>query len=230
MENTHDDKPKTDTKLFNSKWHTLFCEEIPESKVPVDNQKDVFKIVPAKKKYRMFIETFAEEERGLHEILNLLWNADENDEIEFRINSWGGLVKEGQNLYNLIKNKFNGRTTTILDAAGYSMGALLFLSGDERIVMEEADLMLHDYSSAAWGKGGEIDTKLKHTSKHLRKFFKKILVDNNFLSQKEFDKLTIGKDYWIDTNEMCKRGMATHVLVNGKKIKAKDYLKNIKKK
>ena len=42
--------------------------------------------------------------------------------------------------------------------------------------------------------------------------------------------MLIGKDFWMDTKELCKRGIATHVLVEGKEIKAKKYLKSLKKK
>ena len=139
------------------------------------------------------------------------------------------MIKEGQNFFNVINNKFKDRTTTILDSAGYSMGALTFLMGNERIVTEEADLMLHDYSGGLYGKAGEMEAQHEHEKIHLRKFFRKILVDNGFLSEKEFKKMLIGKDYWMDVKELCKRGMVTHVLVDGEKITAKKYLKRLKK-
>ena len=214
-----------DDKKYNSEYHTMFIDEISEDKELIDTKDNVYKITPAHQRYRIFIDSFMEFERGLHEIFNTLWDADENDVLELRINSWGGLVKEGQNFYNIIKNKFPGRTTTILDSAGYSMGALTFCAGDERIVMEESDLMFHDYSGGAGGKGGEIEARVEHTAKHLRRFFRKIIVDNGFLSEKEFENMIIGQDYWMEADEMCRRGIATHVMVNGKKVKAKKYLK-----
>jgi hypothetical protein len=41
--------------------------------------------------------------------------------------------------------------------------------------------------------------------------------------------MTDGKDFWFDTKEMCQRGIATHVEVNGLVIPAKQYLKLLKK-
>lgn len=224
-----DDTNNDNDKVKNSKFHTLFEEFKSEDKeeVVIDGQT-LYKIKPSYTNYRMFIDSFAEEERGLHEIFNTLWNAGDRDRLELRINSWGGFVKEGQNFYNLIKNKFNGRTTTILDSAGYSMGAITFCLGDERIVMEQSDLMFHDYSGMSWGKGGEQEAQVTHTAKHLRKFFKSVIVDKGFLSQEEFDQMVMGKDFWMEVPEMCQRGIATHVLVNGEKVKAKKYLKEIK--
>ena len=40
--------------------------------------------------------------------------------------------------------------------------------------------------------------------------------------------MLIGQDYCMGAKELCERGIATHVLVNGKEIKAKKYLKGLK--
>lgn len=221
------DESKNEKKL-NSEFHTMFIEDISQSTDLIDEVNKTYKISPAHKKYRVFVDLFMEAERGLHEMFNTLWNADTNDKLELRINSWGGLINEGQNFYNVIKNKFNGRTTTVLDNAAYSMGAIIFCAGDERICMEHCDLMFHDYSGGSFGKGGEIESKVKHKAKHLRNFFKKIILDPGFLSQDEFNKMLIGQDYWMDTPELCKRGIATHVMVDGHTVKASDYYKFFK--
>lgn len=224
------DEKKDNVEIKNSKYHTLFKDCKPETKELVKvNGKDLYKIVPPHTNYRMFIDAFGETERGLHEIFNTLWSAGDSDTLELRINSWGGFVKEGQNFFNVIRNKFNGRTTTILDSAGYSMGALLFCCGDTRIVMEQSDLMFHDYSGAAWGKGQEIESQVEHTKKHIRKFFKEVIIGNNFLTQKEFEDMLIGKDFWMDVQEMCQRGIATHVMVKGNMVEAREYLKTLNK-
>ncbi len=227
---TMSEEKKDNTDIKNSKYHTLFKETKPESRElkKSKNGQDCYIIKPAITEYRMFVDTFAEDQRGLHEIFNTLWNSSNNDTLELRINSWGGLIKEGQNFYNLIKNKFKGKTTTILDSAGYSMGALLFCAGDTRIVMEQSDLMFHDFSGFAYGKGQEIESQVEHNKKHIRNFFEVVVLKNNFLSKEEFNQMIIGKDFWMQVPEMCERGIATHVMVGGKLIKADKYLKKIK--
>ena len=224
MSRLADDKKKDNTneKTMTSEWHTLFKKSVSAKDEKQDN--GLYKKIAGYTQYRMFVDDFMELEKGLHEIYNELWDAGENDRLELRINSNGGMVNEGGQFYSIIKNKFNGRTTTILDNKGYSMGALTFLFGDERVVTERADLMLHDYAGGVAGKGGEIQARNEHTQKFIRKFFKEILLDTGFLSKKEFDNMLIGQDYWMDVEELCERGMATHVLVNDKNIKASEYL------
>lgn len=236
------EKVSTEENKFNSEYHTMFIIDVPEEKEPVkiektdkkgkvtvEELKDAYVITPAHKKYRVFIDSFMEFERGLHEMFNKLWDADDNDELELRINSYGGLVKEGQNFYNLIRNKFPGRCTTVLDSAGYSMGALTFCMGDKRVVMQQSDLMYHDYSGGERGKGGEMEASLKHTSKHLRRFFREVIVKQGFLTKKEFKQMIVGQDYWMEPKEMCERGIATHIMIDGEEKTAKEYLKSLKK-
>jgi len=215
-------------KTLNSKHHTLFKTVVPLKEIKVS--KDTYKKAPEHISYRVFIDSFQEYERGLHEMFDELWNAGEHDTLELRINSGGGLVDEGSQFYTLIKNKFKGRTTTILDSRGYSMGALVFCMGDKRVVTPRSDLMFHDYSGGVTGKGGEIKSRIKHRAEHIRAFFADVILTDKFLTKKEFKKMLIGKDYWMTATEMCKRGIATHVLLDGKEIKVKKYLKLLKNK
>jgi len=221
---------KKENKLLQGEYHSLFQEVVDEKRETkeIDNKSHTV-IIPKFTKFRFFITSFHDNEKGLHAIFNTLWTASENDTLELRINSHGGSVKEGKQIAHIIKNKFFGRTTTILDSCGYSMGALTFCLGDERIVTEYSDLMFHDYSGWSCGKGQEIESEVEHNKKHIREFFKKIIVGSNFLTADEFKHLLIGKDYWMDATEMCRRGIATHILIDGKKIKAKKYLKQLKK-
>jgi hypothetical protein len=98
---------------------------------------------------------------------------------------------------------------------------------DIRIVHEFSDLMFHDYSGVLYGKAGDMESTHKHKSSHLRNFFKRLILDKGFLTQEEFDMLLIGKEFWMDTEEMCKRGIATHVKTQFGTISAATYLESL---
>ncbi len=216
-------------KELSSEEHTLYIEIIAEKKRVVDKEKSIYEIFPKHKRYRVYIGKFFELKKGLHKLFNGLKEAGENDYLELIINSTGGLINEGQQFYNLIQEKFYGRTVAYLDNQAYSMGALLFCMADVRIVYEYSDLMFHTYSHGSKGKGDEVKSHVDHTSKKLRKFFKNIVVKKGFLSKKEFKEMLIGKDFWMDTKEMCKRGIATHVIVAGEELTAEEYLESLKR-
>jgi ATP-dependent protease ClpP protease subunit len=216
-------------KELSSEQHTLYIETIPEKKSLVDKEKSIYQIRPKHKRYRVYIGRFFESKKGLHSVFNGLRDASDKDYLELMINSGGGLVNEGQQFYNLIQEKFYRRTISYLDNKGYSMGALLFCMAEKRVIYEYSDLMFHTYSHGSLGKGGEVKSHVTHTAKKLERFFHSIIVENGFLTEDEFQKMLIGQDYWMDAKEMCKRGIATHVIVEGQALTAKDYLKKIKK-
>ena len=216
-------------KELSSEQHTLYTEVISEHKRVIDKEKRVYEITPKHKRYRIYIGRFFELKKGLHSVFNELREASEKDYLELVINSGGGLVNEGQQFYNLIQEKFYKRTISYLDNKGYSMGAVLFCMAEKRVVYEYSDLMFHTYAHGSYGKGAEVKSHVKHTAKKLEKFFYDLIVKQGFLSKDEFEQMLIGKDYWMDSRELCKRGIATHVILEGEEITAKEYLKILKK-
>ncbi len=171
-------------KTLNSEQHTLYIETISERKRLIDSDKQIYEIIPKHKRYRVYIGMFFETKRGLHSVFNSLREASSNDYLELVINSGGGFVNEGQQFYNLIQEKFYGKTIAYLDNKGYSMGALLFCMADKRVIYEYSDLMFHNYTHGSFGKGEEIKSHINHVDRPLRKFMKHLIVKKWFLRQR----------------------------------------------
>ena len=216
-------------KELSSEQHTLYSEIIPEHKKVIDKEKRLFEVTPKHTRYRVYIGRFFELKKGLHAVFNELKSAKENDVLEFMIDSGGGFVNEGMQFYNIMREKFCGRTVAYLDNKGYSMGAMLFSMAEKRVVYPYSDFMYHNYAGGAVGKGGEIKARINHISKQLEAFFHDIIVKQGFLTEDEYEQMLVGQDYWMGTKEMCKRGIATHVIVDGQELTAKEYLKALKK-
>ncbi len=220
---------KSGEKSLDSEYHTLFIEEKKEQRELIDWEQKLYKITPKYKQYSVYIDSFHESKKGLHSVFNELRKADDEDTLELRISSGGGSVLEGQQFFNIIIEKFRERTTTYLDNHGYSMGALLFCMSHKRVIYPYSDIMFHDYSQGVYGKGGNVQSKVKHSAQSLKNFFHDLIVDRNFLSEEEFQHMLLGHDFWMDAEEMCKRGIATHVIVGEQQVIAKEFLKQLKK-
>lgn len=219
---------KSSEKSLDSEYHTLFIEEEKEQRELVNREQKIYKIRPKYKKYSVYIDSFHETKKGLHSVFNELRKAETNDTLEFRISSGGGSVLEGQQFFNIILEKFRERTTTYLDNYGYSMGALLFCMSYKRVVYPYSDIMFHNYSHGVYGKGGNVKSQVKHRAESLENFFHDLIVGRAFLSEEEFQQMLLGHDFWMDTEEMCKRGIATHVIVGEEQVTAKEFLKQLK--
>jgi ATP-dependent protease ClpP protease subunit len=159
----------------------------------------------------------------LKEFIDTFNPIEYNDDIKV---SWirgiwdseGCAYGKGITLYNSMRELFNGRSTTYLDSTGFSMGAMLFSLGDERISYEDSSLMFHTFSSGYMGKGQELKSYVDFETSHFDKFFRQKIVSKGFLTNDEYEHMKIGKDFWFDSYEMAKRGICTHVVVGGYRL------------
>lgn len=170
--------------------------------------------------YRLFINEF--DDAKLDEIFDTLYDGESYDTLEVRISSPGGYLLDLQRFQNVIENYFQNRTFTILDNHGYSAGALMFLLGTERIAHRTSMIMFHDWSGGYWGKASDIDKQHKFQREQYKIWMRDLL--SNFFTDKEIEDMFEGKEYWYNTLEMCKKGIATHVMINGEKLTAKEYI------
>ena len=206
--------------------HSLFIDRRPMSMEPV-HQEDgtqidgIFEQVPAYTVYKLFIGEFMENGNGIQRILAKLQEAEPDDILEFHIASRGGVIDELLEIYNLCDTLFYGRVTTYCNY-GYSAGAMAFLFGQERLIYEHSDWMMHSYSGGFGGKRQDLLDQMKHEDKKLARFFTDII--SPYFTQKEIKKIQKGKDFWLNAEQMLERGIATHIMVHGALITAQDYL------
>ena len=217
--------------VIKSDTHTLISTFVEEERFPVIEPDGnaipgIFEIVPAYTKHSLFIGDFEDNSyHGLNQIKESLMSSGFDDLLETHISSYGGSVNEAIELVNIINTKFSN-TTCYLNY-GYSMGALLFLVFKERIIYENSDFMIHNWSGGFFGKSSDINSQFEHTSKHLKKIFKNLI--KPYFSKKEIKKIENGKEVWLSAYDMLKRGIATGILKDGDYYSSEDYLKKFKK-
>ena len=207
-------------------------KEIKQDPVAASDYHSLFSTpkVITTKKYRFFIGAFANDKNSLHTTYNELLNAGSEDSLELRIQSPGGLVTECQMAINLMWNVFPGRSTAYIDSHASSAGAFSFCAADKRVIYENSRIMLHNYSGGYNGKHQDMKDRMEFDTSHIISFLKSTLKvgKNGYLSKKEFKKMVNGKEYWWDAKEMCKRGVATHIIIKGVEYTAEEYLKKNK--
>ena len=229
MCNSEIQSQKIDNSIYADN-HTLFIEKIPASAYPVVDEsgeviEGVFKEGPEYTIYKLFIGDFLETGNGVQRILAELQKAQPNDTLEFHISSRGGSVDELLEIYNICDTIFHNRVTCYCNY-GYSAGAMAFLFGKERLVYEHSDWMMHSYTAGFGGKRQDLLDHLEHEDKKLKKFFNQLL--KPYFTKKELKKIQEGKDFWLNSEEMLKRGIATHIMIKGEVLTAEEYLKMIR--
>jgi ATP-dependent Clp protease, protease subunit len=136
------------------------------------------------------------------ELFYTLRTATENDLIYLHLNTSGGDFDTGlQIINNMIAS--SARVITVLEARAYSMGAFIFLAGDELIVHDNCQLLFHIYSGVFAGKGNEQQAEVVALSSWFEKFMTRIC--QPFLSATEIKGILKGSDLWMDSDEIRHR-------------------------
>jgi ATP-dependent Clp protease protease subunit len=130
------------------------------------------------------------------------------------IDSYGGQVYSLMSMIASIKSS-ELPIATIVEGKAMSCGVILFSCGTEgyRYITEDATLMIHDVSSASWGKNSEIQASAEEVKRLNEKIYK-ILSANSNKSEKWFNKQLNEKgraDWFIESKEAIDLGLADKV-------------------
>ena len=130
------------------------------------------------------------------------------------IDSYGGQVYSLMSMIASIKSS-EIPIATIVEGKAMSCGVILFSCGTEgyRYITEDATLMIHDVSSASWGKNSEIQASAEEVKRLNEKIYK-ILSENSNKSEKWFNKQLNEKgraDWFIESKEAIDLGLADKI-------------------
>jgi ATP-dependent Clp protease protease subunit len=136
------------------------------------------------------------------ELFYTLRTATETDLIYLHLNTSGGDFDTGlQIINNMLASSAN--VITVLEARAYSMGAFIFLAGDEFIVHDNCQLLFHIYSGSFAGRGNEQQAEVLAVSNWFEKFMTRTC--QPFLSAAEIKNVLKGSDVWMDSDEIRRR-------------------------
>lgn len=147
--------------------------------------------------------------------IRLLEAADPAAPITVFIASPGGNVRAGLAIYDTMRLAACPIHTVCLELAA-SMGAIIFMGGDERRMAPHAELMIHD-PLIPQGAGGSA-LALQETSRRLmqtRKALTQILSERSGLSTKRVQALT-AKDTYLSAERAVELGFAHSILTSTK--------------
>jgi ATP-dependent protease ClpP protease subunit len=140
-------------------------------------------------------------------------------EIELVFNSPGGSVIDGFDLFDFIQELRRGghRVVTSTRGMAASMGGILLQAGDVRVMGAESYMLIHQISTAVFGKVGEIDDEvafLKLMSDRVLSIFATRCKEafENGTATKPLTKAQINKgwarrDWWLSSSQALELGL-----------------------
>ena len=136
------------------------------------------------------------------ELFHTLRTASDVDLIYLHLNTSGGDFDTGLQIINNMQAS-NAHVITVLEARAYSMGAFIFLAGDELLVHDNCQLLFQIYSGVFTGMGNEQQAESLALSNWFEKFMTRTC--QPFLSTTEIKSILKGSALWMDSDEIQRR-------------------------
>lgn len=148
-------------------------------------------------------------------ILQLLYldRISPGEEIKLYINSPGGSTADGLAVYDVMR-MLKSPITAIVTGRACSMGAILFLAADKRLLTPHSEVMIHDASFANADFSGLKPDEISEKSKDLLKtcdILRKIVADRTNQPLKKVQE-KMKKDSFFKAKEAIEFGLATGIL------------------
>ncbi|CZE46937.1 ClpP family protease [Campylobacter geochelonis] len=150
------------------------------------------------------------------QILLYLNGLDKNEEINLYISSPGGSLYHGLGLIDVMSSISAPINTFCLGICA-SMGAMIFINGDKRFMLEHSRLMVHQPLGGARGQASDIELVAKEIMQ-MKKELNSMIAKKSRLKLQQIEKLT-DRDTYIDSKTAIKYGLADEILTNQKLIK-----------
>jgi ATP-dependent protease ClpP protease subunit len=129
-------------------------------------------------------------------------NCPETDVVVLHINSYGGDLFTAIQFMRVL-NESKATIVASVEGACMSAATLLFLSANHWEISDHCMFMFHNYSSGAFGKGGEMYDNILHGRVWSEKLLRDIYKD--FLTSDEITAILNNKDIWMTGEEVIAR-------------------------
>ena len=126
--------------------------------------------------------------------------------LDIHINSPGGDVFEGQAIYTQIKNH-KAHKTVFVDGLAASIASVIAMAGDEIVMPENANMMIHDPSAFAAGTQADME-KMAQALGKVRNSMINVYARKTGLDKEEISDLMLDET-WMDAEEAIEKGFAT---------------------
>ena len=144
----------------------------------------------------------------------LLLDADKpGEEINFYINSPGGVVTSGMVIYDTMK-MLKSPVSTICMGLAASMGSILLSGGvkGKRLIYPHGEVMIHQPSLGGYMRGVSADLEIQaKQTKRVKEIGARILSENCGKTMQQIMK-DFDRDYWMDAKEAIEYGIVDQLI------------------
>lgn len=147
------------------------------------------------------IDTDFDSPETFREIIRSIEQARAVDTLILKINSHGGRTDSAQAIYVALLETKAKTVAKIITA--YSSGSIVAMACDEIRPTPHCTMMIHNASTGAWGKLGDMKAQSTFMENHFKKWFAELY--SGFLTGEEIEDVFKGQDIWLREEEISER-------------------------
>lgn len=137
-----------------------------------------------------------------------LKNAGNVKQINLHVHSPGGNVFEGMAMYEMLRSH-PAKVITYVDGLAASMGSVLMFAGEERHIVENGWVMIHNPSATVHGTAKDLRKSAEVAQKMQDKFIN-LYESNTSLTKEEIEQY-MEDEAMFSAEEALEHGFATHI-------------------
>ncbi len=130
--------------------------------------------------------------------------------IRVRIHSPGGFVDEAIAIHNALR-KHKAHIITEVDSIAASAASFIVQAGDERVIAENARMMIHDLGGIVWGSEDDIRAYADHMIVARESVIATYDYRTNINADEIRDILLAGTDFYMDAEKAVDLGFADRI-------------------
>lgn len=170
---------------------------------PIPREHDFIRTITQEvKRHDVFLDTEIAEPLYYRDFISLLFNSNENDNINICINSPGGHLNTALAIIEGIKHS-NAEVTAVIMGECYSAASMIALNCHNVIVLDSANMMIHTASFGTAGNTGNVKAYTDFTVKEVEKLL--VSTYQGFLHKDEIEKIKTGVEIWLSADDIRKR-------------------------
>lgn len=134
--------------------------------------------------------------------------------IYLHINSYGGCVFSALSVIDTIKN-LAIPVVSIIEGAAASAATLISVVCDYRIIYKNAYMLIHQLSSAYWGKMEDMEEEMVNLKELMNKI-KQIYLEHTKIETEDLDEI-LRHDLWWNSKVSFEKGLVNEIKNNDKR-------------
>lgn len=139
------------------------------------------------------------------------FHLNEMSRINVYIHSYGGSVFSGASAMDtIIETSKVVPVRTVVEGAAASAATFLSVVGTERVMQRHAYMLIHQLSSAFWGKYAEIKDEIENLDR-LMEMIRSVYKEYTKVPKSQLDKI-LKRDIWFDAETCLNYGMIDKII------------------